>query len=143
MPKSIKTYANQRVITVKKSKCDKIHPYTMLNLAALDEAAAKLKTKAGFKLYIYLVKNQDSHEFALSSKDFITWAGVGIDAYTSAFNELVKYHYLIKKKDKETIFIFYDKPQLFENNIVTFKPQIKNEPKTEVEFNALWSNTSR
>ncbi len=144
MPEQIKTVANQRVITVMKTTCDKNHPYTMNNLEALDEAAGKLKTKAGFKLYIYLAKNQDKYEFALSSKAFIKWAGVGIDAYTAAFNELVANRYLIAKEGKKTIFTFYDKAQQFELDTIETvtikvpKEQLKKIIQTKEEVNAAW-----
>ena len=106
---------NQRTITVNKEKTDKSHKYTANNLAALDEAASRLQTKGGFKLYMYLAKNQNNYSFALSSADFCAWSGLGMTAYNTAFEELKQQGYLIpkdKSKVKETVFIFYDKSQL-------------------------------
>lgn len=51
------TVPNQRTITVSKEKTDKQHRYTANNLEALDEAARRLQSKGGFKLYMYLAKN--------------------------------------------------------------------------------------
>ena len=48
---------NQREVTVAKEPTDKAHKYTANNLAALDEAARRLQSKGGFKLYMYLAKN--------------------------------------------------------------------------------------
>ena len=82
------TVPNQRTITVNKEKTDKSHRYTANNLDALDEAARRLQSKGGFKLYMYLAKNQNNYSFALSSADFCAWSGLGITAYNSAFEEL-------------------------------------------------------
>lgn len=103
---------NQRAIQVVKEPADKNHLYTANNLAAIDEAARYLQSKAGFKLYFYIAKNQNKYEFLLSSKHFCEWAGVGITAYTSAFEELEKNGYLFLKEGTKDDYIFYDKSQL-------------------------------
>ena len=110
--KKIETVPNQRVLTIHKEPTDKAHLYTSNNLAALDEAAYQLQSKAGFKLYMYLAKNQDKYNFALSSSQFVAWAGVGLTAYNSAFKELEEKGYLIPKEEGSTIYTFYDKSQL-------------------------------
>lgn len=93
MPR-IKTVPNQRVISVNKAPADKEHLYTCINLQALNTACRTLQSKAGVKLYLYLAKNQDKYTFALSSADFMDWAGVKRDAYNSAFKELEEQGYL-------------------------------------------------
>lgn len=136
MSEKINAVANQRVITVNKSVCDKTHKYTANNLKALDEAAFRLQSKAGFKLYMYLAKNQDKYEFALSSKAFIAWAGVGRDAYNSAFKELVEEGYLIVKDKKTNRYIFYDKAQIEQsnnNNVIIEIPEEKVRERQELE----------
>lgn len=102
---------NQREITVSKELTDRNHKYTANNLAALDEAARRLQSKGGFKLYMYLAKNQDKYNFNLSSNDFMLWSGLGYTAYTTAFTELEDEGYLILKDGTETIYTFYDKSQ--------------------------------
>ena len=114
----MKTVPNQRTITVKKEKTDKEHKYTANNLAALDEAARRLQSKGGFKLYMYLAKNQDKYSFALSSAAFCAWSGLGMTAYNSAFEELKKHGYLIANDSylsKQNRYTFYDKAQNEEN----------------------------
>lgn len=105
-----KTVPNQRVITVNKEPTDKQNIYTKNNLAALDEAAGKLKSLGGFKLYMYFAKNQDNYKFALSSADFCKWSGVKIGAYNTAFAELVENGYLISENNNN-IYTFYEKAQ--------------------------------
>ena len=61
---------------------------------------------------MYLAKNQDKYQFALSSADFCAWSGLGMTAYNSAFQELKDKGYLVVKSDSKqgkNHFIFYDK----------------------------------
>ena len=118
MPKPIETVPNQRFLTIHKEPTDKQHKFTVNNLEAMGEAARRLQSKAGFKLYMYLAKNQPTEvtkrEWVLSSADFCNWSGAGIAAYRTAFKELEEEGYLIPKdktKDKETIYTFFDKSQ--------------------------------
>ena len=125
---AVEPVANQRVIRVNKALTDKQNIYTKNNLSALDEAARRLQSKGGFKLYMYMAKNQDKYEFALSSAFFCEWSGLGRTAYTTAFEELIKEGYLIpydKSKQKETRFLFYEKSQIPEEDCK--QPIIVNE----------------
>lgn len=108
MPKKVETVPNQRTITVSKQPTDRQHKYTANNLDALDEAALRLQSKGGFKLYMYLAKNQDKYYFALSSAAFCAWSGLGLRAYNTAFEELKTEGYLVSKEDNNN-YIFYDK----------------------------------
>jgi exo-beta-1,3-glucanase (GH17 family) len=123
---------NQRHITISKSPTDKKNIYTTNNLCAIDEAASRLQSKAGFKLYMYLAKNQDKHSFNLYSSDFVVWAGVGIRAYNSAFDELVEEGYLILKEGTKTIYTFYDKSQIQKEEDDDITIQIPKEKVEEV-----------
>lgn len=126
------TVPNQRTITVNKEKTDKQHRYTANNLAALDEAARLLQSKGGFKLYMYLAKNQDKYYFALSSADFCQWSGLGIAAYNTAFEELKDKGYLVSNTDTKNgknHFVFYDKSVLkqTEDSVIIEIPKEKVE----------------
>lgn len=109
MSKNSKTVPHQRTVKVKKTATDKKHKYTSNNLEALAEASRNLQTLGGFKLYMYFAKNQDDYNFALSSTDFKEWSGLGLRAYTTAFEELKSKGYLVALNDKETIYFFRDK----------------------------------
>ena len=118
MPSNIKSVPNQRVLTIHKEPADREHKYTVNNLEAMGEAARRLQSKGGFKLYMYLAKNQPTEatkrEWILSSADFCNWSGAGIAAYRTAFQELIDKGYLIPKdenKENETRYTFYDKSQ--------------------------------
>jgi hypothetical protein len=110
-------YPNQRTITVNKEACNKVHLYTVNNIEALEEAMYRLRTKLGIKLYLYLAKNQDKHTFNFYSSDFCKLCRCSLTGYNSAFEELVKEGYLVKKIGTETVYSFYDKSQLPENAI--------------------------
>lgn len=120
--KAVANVPNQRVLTISKQPTDKAHLYTCNNLEALGQAARALQSKGGFKLYMYLAKNQDKYNFALYSSDFLNWSGLGIAAYNSAFKELIEKGYLIPRdasKEKETIYTFYDKSAKVEEEETT------------------------
>lgn len=104
------TVPNQKVISIKKEKCNKESLYTTNNLIALDEAASKLTSKGGFKLYIYLAKNQNNYQLALSSSDFCKWGNLGMTAYRTAIQELIEKGFLVEMNTNSNQYIFYDKP---------------------------------
>ena len=122
----VQTVPNQRLITVNKELTDKDHLYTANNLKAVDEAAHYLRSKAGFKLYFYIAKNQNNYQFALSSADFCNWANVSMTAYKTSFEELVEEGYLVSKEGEKNTYIFYDKS--------TIDLPLKYNDKTIVEF---------
>lgn len=90
-----KTTPNQKVVKVNKEKCDKSNLYATINLKAMEQAAQNLDAGA-FKLWIYFSKNQNGHEFALSSKDALETFGLKKKQYDNAVNELIEKGYLNK-----------------------------------------------
>lgn len=123
-----KRYTNQRQITVNKAATDTQNIYTKNNIAAINAAAQLLQSKCGFKLYMYFAKNQDNYNFNLSSKDFCEWSGSGIEAYRSAFAELIKKGFLISHSTaaEQENYIFYDKPQPKKDNKAAAESDHKN-----------------
>lgn len=120
MSKNLKTVPHQRTVKVSKSATDKTHKYTTNNLEALAEASKNLQSLGGFKLYMYLAKNQESYELALSNADFKEWSGLERRAYTTAFEELKEKGYLVPLNDSESIYFFRDKLD------ITPPPKIKS-----------------
>lgn len=119
--KEIQTYNNQRIIKVNKGPCDKNYLYTQFNLQALDDAMEKLTSQAGIKLWLYIGKNANSWEFALSSKDFQEKANCGEKAYRTAFEELVECGYLVPKgtpNEKTGRYTHYDFNEWGKTNIL-------------------------
>lgn len=58
------------------------------------EAMSNLKG-ATFKLYMYIISNQDGYIFGLSQKDVATRAGIPEATYRTAIKELIDKGYLI------------------------------------------------
>lgn len=122
----MRTVPNQRIITVKKSKTDRQHIYSANNIQAMFEAMGRLTSMCGFKLYMYLAKNQDNYEMALSSADFCDVANCSMTAYNTAFKELESKGYLVNTK-ASTIYVFYDTYTLYE------KTEIESIEETKVQ----------
>lgn len=101
---------NQRKIQIEKKQGNKNNLYSVNTLETIDEAAKRLQTKAGFKLFFYFAKNQNNFSLLLSSKHFCEWSGVSLTAYNSAFNELIEQGYL-KQIGNTNNFLFVDTPQ--------------------------------
>lgn len=106
--KKVKLYPNQKLVVVNKAESNKKKLYCILNLQALDLATNVLQSKAGLKLYLYIAKNQDKYIFALSSDDFMKWAGVKKTAYDTAVRELIDNGYLVKRSQTKHTYDFYE-----------------------------------
>lgn len=117
MGRVIETVPNQRIIEVNKEPADKQHLYTANNLSAIDEASFNLQSIGGYKLYIYLAKNQNKYTFALSRRAFMEWSGLKDKAYKTGFSELVDKGYLIQDDKQKNKYKFYDKSQKEEQQI--------------------------
>lgn len=108
----MKTVPNQIVITVDKAKADKQHLYSTINLEAIDYAAIHLKSVGTFKLWLYIAKNQNQYEFALSRAAFLQWSGVSSGTYQSAVTELKNLHYLTPSPKQANKWIFHELPNV-------------------------------
>lgn len=130
MNNNITTVPNQKVIEINKEPC-KGKIFAMNNMEALDYAARVLQTKAGFKLWSFLSKNQDKYTFALSSQLFMEWSGVGYTAYTTAIKELEDNGFLSCKNKDSNIYIFYEMPkelkQVIPDIIIENPPEVVKE----------------
>lgn len=102
-------YANQdRILMGERIARDKAHPFTMMNLEALQQAMTKIKTVGGMKLWIYLNKNSDNYVVDLSRAELVTHWGFSKDTYLSGKNELKKLGYLTPANGSDSIFTFHE-----------------------------------
>ena len=101
------TMPNQEIIIVSKAAADRDHPYTVINLEALDFALATLKGSE-LALWIYIAKNQNKYSFALSCVDFCRKTAFSSSSYHRAVMSLKEKGYLVKKENAENIYIFYE-----------------------------------
>lgn len=86
-------------------------------------AASKDLKDTTFKLYIYLISNQDSYVGGLSKVDVIDKTGISESSYKRAMKELEDKGYLINKHERAEdsqgenlpLYEFYSRPNLSSN----------------------------
>lgn len=105
---TVSSSEKQKIIIVKKAEVGKDDLYTKINLDAIEEAMKILKGNC-FKLWMYIAKNKDQYQFALSCVDFCRSANVTKPTYLGAVKELVDKGYLVPSKEEPTnLYIFYE-----------------------------------
>ena len=74
-------------------------------------------TNVGFKVYMYLISNQEGYTFGLSRVDVIEKTGISSKSYTTAVTELIDKGYLIYLHEFVTdgtenapLYAFYSRP---------------------------------
>ena len=102
------TNPNQLVVEVQKEPCDKTHLYSMRNLEAEAAAARDLKYSTMI-LWLYLSRNQNGYELALSPKDVEETMGLSERTYRTCKDELIEKGYLVKVGDNQ--YMFYEMPR--------------------------------
>ena len=93
----VKTNPKQKVVKVYKQPTNnekKENYYAKINLNAMNAAACDLDAGA-FKLWVYLAKNQQHYEFALSSADAANNFGLKKKQYDNAVAQLIEKGYLV------------------------------------------------
>ena len=100
--------ANQKIIKLApRTKRDKDHLYSMMNLDAL-QAAMQSLNGSGLKLWLYLNKNQDNHSLELSRVACAQW-GIKKDSYYSAVDELIQKGFLVQDHFGSNLYWFHEK----------------------------------
>lgn len=131
---NVETVENQKIVIISKETADKDHPYSIINLEAIDKMASSLSTITSLKLWIYLAKNQNKFKFALSRVDFCRWANASKPSYLKAVNDLVDKGFLVAKDENSNVYTFYENP--IDGEIVTEEDsqiEVPEEKKQEVK----------
>ena len=102
------TVPNQKIIIVKKSDSGESDLYTIINLDAFNGALSEL-TPIAFKLYCYLMRNQNKYKSALSRQDVVSVCNISDSSYQKGVKELIDKGYMVQEKGN--IYIFYDIPK--------------------------------
>lgn len=107
----MKVSEGQKVLLVSKQPCDKNHYYSVINLESIDYAALHLKG-VPFQMWLYIAKNQNNYEFALSCNAFMDWCGCSKPTYLDAVKKLEEKRFLVKEKNEkyENYYTFYEMP---------------------------------
>lgn len=102
-------YPNQKTITIAARVArDKVHPYCMFNIQAMQQAMATIRTVGGIKIWMYLNKNVDNYSFDLSRAELMKHWGLTKDTYESGLKELIKLGYLVPINGNENLLTFYE-----------------------------------
>lgn len=110
-------YPNQKSIKLQKEKSNKENKYTIINIAAFQNAIKTLSSN-GFKLWCYINKNQDGYTFGLSKVDVFNWGIGSKSSYDRAVKELIEKGFLVST-DKVDNYIFYELPHNDKKIIIT------------------------
>ena len=110
---SVKLYPNQQSIIISKQEDSEV--FAQFDIEALQKAMQELDG-AAFKIWVYLAKNRDRFEFALSPKAMEDW-GLKKDSYYRGKKVLEEKGYLVEGKDGLE---FYDTPKVKVSGVKTF-----------------------
>ena len=107
----MKVSEGQKVLLVNKQPCDKNHYYSVINLESIDYAALHLKG-VPFQMWLYIAKNQNNYEFALSCNAFMDWCGCSKPTYLDAVKKLEEKRFLVKEQNEKygNYYRFYEMP---------------------------------
>ena len=105
------TSPHQRIITVKrdmpKQSRENKRPYMIAYTDVIEEAARNLSTVGEFKVYLYMINNQDNYKFGCSPQNIADRYGLNIDTVKKAINKLIEKGYIVKTKGT---YEFHEKP---------------------------------
>ena len=108
------TYPNQKTITInrempKQTKGNK-RPYMIAYNDNIEKAMQNINKVSSFKLYIYLLSNNNFYNFALSTKDVSERCGISLDSAQDAVKDLIEKGYLVLIEKKH--YDFYETPKV-------------------------------
>lgn len=103
-------YNKQKRIKVQKIGIKEGDYFLRQNTKAIEQALFKLRSAAGFKLYIYLamINTEKDSWWHLSSKSCCESCGISRTAYTTAIGELIREGYLKPLDDLNQDYLFQD-----------------------------------
>lgn len=101
---------NQKAVKAfKESVNGKRKAFFQVNQDSLFIAMQNLKPNT-FKLWCYLIKNQNGWEFNLSSKHACELCDMSINTYNACIGELIEKKYLVRIDTKSNKYICYELP---------------------------------
>lgn len=104
------TSPHQRIIKINREKVnykDSKRPYMIAYTDLIEEAARNLSTVGEFKVYLYMINNQDNYKFGCSPQDISNRYGLNVDTVKKAINKLIEKGYIVKTKGT---YEFHEKP---------------------------------
>lgn len=111
----MKTYPNQRVVTIHKSK-NGLEKFTTYTQFAQQIAMNEIDTLSGLKLWLYFMKNRPTYTLALSPTDCREW-GLSEKSYYAGITILCELGYL--EAGEGNTLDFYDIPPRLSGSFTT------------------------
>ena len=106
------TSPNQRIFTIRrdmpKQSKDNKRPYMIAYTDAIEEAGRNLSTVGAFKVYLYMISNQDNYRFGCSPQDIADKYGISLKTAKDGIDKLIENGYLIST-GKNT-YEFHERP---------------------------------
>lgn len=107
------SYPNQKSVVVHRNMPNKTKTtgrnYMIVYTDIIENASKNLKKPSSFKLFMYLVSNQDNYYSNLSTQDFSNTYGISLDSAKDAVNDLIEKGYLVLRE--KHLYDFYEYPQ--------------------------------
>ena len=108
----MKPIANQKIVSINKETVEKgsgkKRQYFLAYVDTIEKAAKELKGNA-FKVYVYLITNQNDFTFGLSPQDISNSYGMSIDTAREGINSLIDKGFLVLNEGTKNEYTFYDK----------------------------------
>lgn len=116
------TAPKQKVVTIRKTACDKSNVYATINVESARKASKNL-TDAGRLLWMYLAMNADGYTFALSNVAVAEQWNMGRKQYNNGVKELTEKGYLVHRGGKNYDFIECPDASIVPKGDIALRPQ--------------------
>ena len=127
------TAPKQKVVTIRKTACDKSNVYATINVESARKASKNL-TDAGRLLWMYLAMNADGYTFALSNVAVAEQWNMGRKQYNNGVKELTEKGYLVHRGGKNYDFIECPDASIVPKGDIALRPQgTFNEPSEDIQ----------
>ena len=105
--------SNQKIVFASKESVNgKVKPYMRINVDSMSIAMQNLKPNS-FKVWCYIIKNQDKWNFELSSKHGSEFTGMCVKTFEACVNELIEKGYLVPVDKSKNRWACYELPERY------------------------------
>lgn len=118
------TNPNQRMVITHRTmpQRESGKPYLAVYCENIARASRTLSGEVAFKLYLYLLSNQDNYKFSFSPQAFSNEYGVSADRTRKVWEQLMEAGYIKRSTNSAATFEFYELPQ---KRKLTFQEEVR------------------
>ena len=107
---NITSYPHQKIVHINRDMPkEKEGGFLLIKTQNLFDAYRKLNATATM-LYLYLIKNKDGFNLALSKQAVNNEMGMPFSTYDDQVKKLITHRYLVQREDGSNIYDFYERP---------------------------------